>query len=372
MQGTSGSPEGVEQLARTVIGKTLGLKRGETVLIEAWSNSLPYAEAFQREARRVGAKPIVLFESEPVYWETVEAGRGKDLGVPPRSEWAALEAADAYVYFWGPSDRTRVRALPPKAQQQLTAYNGRWYDVAAKKGIRGARIELALAEPGNASAYGVDLDAWRAELIAASTADPKQMQRAGARLRPSLEGGKRLRITHPNGTDLTLGLKKGRKLIVDDGQVDAADVRAKRNMVNVPGGSAVVAVDESVADGVIIGNQVSRFDQMRKRLGEPRWEFKDGRLVSLSASEGGQEFSESYRKAPKGKERPGMFEIGLNPDIRIAPTFEDQEAGAVTLYLGGNKAYGGSSSVPYFAYLVLRGATVQVDGKTLVQDGKLA
>jgi hypothetical protein len=52
MEPSSKTPGGIDRLARTVIGKTLGLKRGETVLIEAWSNSLPYAEAFQREAGR--------------------------------------------------------------------------------------------------------------------------------------------------------------------------------------------------------------------------------------------------------------------------------------------------------------------------------
>lgn len=368
----STGPSSLDTLAKTVLGRSLGLKRGETVLIEAWSNSLPYAEAFQREARRLGVKPLVMFDSEPVFWETVDAGRSKDLGAPSKSEWAALENADAYVYFWGPADRARMRQLPPKVQDQITAYNDKWYQLTGKKGIRACRMEIALAEPANAQSYGVDLDAWRAELLASSVVDPTLMRRTGAKLKGVFDRGKRIHVTHPNGTDLTLGLKKGRTLRVDDALVDAADLKAKENIVTIPGGSAVVAVDETVADGTFKSNRPSRFDQMRKRMFGGSWEFKGGRVVSHSAEEGSEEFAQFFQRGPKGKERPGLFEIGLNPMIRDAPTFEDQEAGAVSLYLGRNKFYGGASSVDFFAYLVLRGATVEIDGKTVVRDGALA
>jgi leucyl aminopeptidase (aminopeptidase T) len=363
------SSDDIAQLAHMTLAKTLGLKRGESVLIESWTNSLPYAEAFQLEARRLGAKPLILFESEKGYWDAVGSLKAKELGEPGKSEWAALENADAYVYFWGPADRARVESLPDKVRGALFAYNQRWYQLVRKNGIRACRVELALAEAGNAQRLGVDLGDWRRELLAGSLVDPAILARNGARVAKALTRGKKLHVIHPNGTDLWLGLR-GRPVTVDDGRVDAEDLKKRQNIVSLPGGSALVAVDEKVAEGVFAANRPSRFERVVPSTGG-RWEFKGGKMLTYQFEQGEEVFVQGFQEAPKGKERPGLFEVGLNPAVRDAPNFEDQQEGVVTLYIGGNKSWGGTNGVPYMGYLVLRGATVEIDGRPLVRDGAI-
>ncbi|MGI0053052.1 MAG: hypothetical protein ACRECR_02175, partial [Thermoplasmata archaeon] len=106
----------LEGLARNVLKDALRVRSGESVLIEAWTESLGYAEAFQLEARRLGARPLILYESDSAYWKSLEAVGARPLGAPGRAEWAALNAANAYVFFWGPADRARFRSLPPGVQ----------------------------------------------------------------------------------------------------------------------------------------------------------------------------------------------------------------------------------------------------------------
>ncbi len=363
------SPAELSQMARTVLGTTLGLKRGQTVLIEAWTNSLTYAEAFQAEARKMGLKPLVLYDSEDAYWRAVEAGQARSIGEPPRAEWDALKAADGYVYFWGPADRERFEALPEKVQGQLTAYNGRWYELTAKAGVPAVRMTLAQATPDEASALGADLGAWRAELVAGGAADPKKMKALGRRLAARLRLGGTLRIVHPNGTDLTLRLPKGRTVTVDDGIIDDADLKQKNNVGNVPAGLVVATVDEGFADGSIVASRTARFARGRKTVEGLRWTFSRGRLVTRATDGDSKEYERYFAKGPAGKDRPSLFTIGLNPALSDAPSFEDQALGIVSVYVGGNAFYGGKSKTPFQAYLMLQGADVELDGKPLLRAG---
>lgn len=362
-------PAKLSQMARTVLGTTLGLKRGQTVLIEAWTNSLPYAEVFQAEARKLGLKPLVLYDSEEAYWKGVDAGQAKSMGEPPRAEWDALRAADGYVYFWGPSDRGRFDALPEKVQDQLTAYNGRWYQLTAKAGLPAVRMTLALATPGEATALGTDLGAWQAELLAGGVAAPKKMQALGRRLAAKLRPGGTLRITHPNGTDLTLRIPKGRTVTVDDGIIDQADLKQKNNVGNVPAGLVVATVDEGFGEGTIVASRAARYARGRKTLRGLRWTFARGRLVSRAAAGNRTEYERLFAKGPAGKDRPALFTIGLNPALSEAPSYEDQALGIVSVYVGGNASYGGKSKVRFMAYLMLQGADVTLDGRPLVSGG---
>jgi hypothetical protein len=100
------------------------------------------------------------------------------------------------------------------------------------------------------------------------------------------------------------------------------------------------------------------------------WEFAAGKLTKLSESPGGG-FARFYADGGKGKERPGILEIGLNPAIKDAPNCEDQRLGLTTVYLGSNENYGGASKSPFQAGLMLEGATIEVDGKPILKDGRI-
>jgi aminopeptidase len=365
------APSDPPAVARRLLGEAVGLKRGGSVVIETWNHTLPWATACVVEARRIGARPLLLLEDEAAYWRSLDVApsiaRWAKVGAP---EWAALAHSDAYVFFPGPAEMPRLRAMPTPQYGLLTDYNTEWYQRARKSRLRGVRCMLGYASDAQAALYGISPAEWRARLAEGIVApNPTALRASGRRVAKKLAKGKLLRITASNGTDLTLRLR-GRAPWVDDGSVDDEDLRLGHNMAVAPPGAVAVAVDERSAEGTAIANRPSYLGL--GRLDGGQWEFKDGHLTGALYTEGQLAFDERFQKAPKGKELLSYLSIGLNDALGAGvPQVEDQEAGAVTLGIGGNASYGGSNRVPFFSWIVVGEATVAVDGAPLCDRGQV-
>ncbi len=359
------------RLAEVLLGSCLRLRRGENLIVETWNHTLPYAAALVTEARRRGVRPMLLLEDEAAYWRSVDLGPAvpawSQVGAP---EWAALARAQGYVFFPGPADRPRFRSLPAPTRSRLVGYNDEWYRRARAARLRGVRSVLGYASDAQAARWGVAAGAWRDSLLRGSVeANYAQIRADARRIAQKLKAGKELRITGPNGTDLKLKLR-GRRATADDGVIGPEDLSAGENMTTSPPGTVAVAVDERSAEGLVVANRPSF--QPDGRLEGGQWEVKGGRLVNFWYTDNQSTFESAYSAAPKNKDVLGYFSIGLNGALGPGvPQVEDQEAGSVTLGIGGNVNVGGSNRCPFFSWVVLGEATVAVDGRPLSDRGKL-
>lgn len=358
-----------DRLARNVLVSRLGLKPKEKVIIETYPSSLPWATGFVREARRRGAHPILHYEDESSYWTAIEEGRAGLLGSSAGHEMAALAEADLYIYFWGPENLARRWKVDEATQDQATAFNSRWYDIARKNGVRGARMGIARVTPENARAFGVSYPAWRAELLEASTRDIKPLVRQADRLRKVLEKGGSGRLTHPNGTDLEFALAD-RPMRESLGRVTPAEVKTRFGMMaSIPEAMVYISVDESTAEGTVVANRPTRQGATPREGG--RWVMKDGHLTEYAYRTGGKEFREAYESAPRGRDLPALLEIGLDPSIRVSPLLEESELGAVSFAVGGNAVFGGKTRVPFIDWLTVGGAELSVNDRPIVREGRV-
>lgn len=358
-------------LAESLVRGALRVKSGENVVIETWNHTLDYARACVVEARKAGAHPVLLLEDEPAYWRSVEETPSvKAWSKPGVNEWALLAKSQAYVFFPGPADRPRLTQLPPKRREELVAYNGEWYRRASQAKIRAVRSVLGYASDAQAERWGVSGLAWREQLVRAATEVNLDTVHAEAkRAAQKLKAGNELRVTAPNGTDLTMRLRH-RPPYVDDGSVTSEDIASGANMTVSPPGTVLVAIDEKHSDGLAIANRPSFSRAGRVEGGQ--WEVKAGKVSNIWYTEGQAEFDAAFLAAPKGKDVLSIFSIGLNPVLEPGvPQVEDQEAGAVTLGIGGNSGYGGTNRCPFLSWIVIGEATVAVDGKPLCDRGKL-
>lgn len=361
--------QAADQLARQVLTTRLNVRPGENVTIETYPTALPWAIGFVRQARQMGARPLLHYEDEGAYWDAVKGGTLELLGTPGSHEWAALEKTDVYVYFWGPEDFGRLDSLDESTREKLTAFNSKWYRVAHRVGLRGVRMGIARVTEANARLWGVPIDAWKREVLGASMLDPREFVPDSRKLRRVLERGHSARIRHPNGTDLTLALV-GREAIAALGWVTNA---SKRNpfgsMATVPDGSVYVAVDESSAEGTLVSNRMSGL------FGEPvrggRWTFREGRLVGQSYEHGARAVRTAYDHGGNGRDRPAMLEVGLDPTIKIAPNLEENERGAVSVGVGRSVGFGGRTRSDFIAHLTVGGAELSIDGRTIVRGGRI-
>lgn len=357
------SPEIASKVARSVLTKNLRVKPGENVMIEAWPHTLPWAVALGQETRRLKALPIIHYEDEDAYWQTIDSGGAKLLGATPEHEWGALAKTDVYIHMWGPGDRVRLNAVPAKVAGELFRWNGDWYATAQKNGIRGARLELGRPFPALAKAYGVDEREWMEEVVAATTADPAELEKRAAPVVRALATGRRIHLTHSNGTDLTLGLAK-RAPRPFTGRPVLNDPKRRFDMLTtLPSGSVRVALDETVAEGTLVGNRTNYYDDGCAE--EPTFEFSNGKLTHHSFASGGERFDGPFKAAGKGRDQPGMFSIGLNPGLHNTPQLEDVEKGAVMVSVGGNANLGGKNKAQFFGWAVVADAKIEIDGKEL-------
>lgn len=350
--------------AKAVLTRNLQVRPGENVVIEGWSHVLPWATALAREARRIGAFPLVLYENEESFWDSVAAHEDEVLGANPDHEWGMLGKTDVYIHMWNAPDRLRLESLGPKRNEKLFKWNPAWYKTAKKAGLRGSRLEIGRPYPNLAKVYGVNQAAWMDQIVAATMVDPDELAAAAAPLARALRRGRRIRIFDDHGTDLTLGLAH-RPARIDAGRVSQEDRKSPFGLLNLlPAGSVRVALDESVADGTIRANRPSYNDVGMSTGGV--FEFRKGRLVRHHYDTGAKFFDTFYSKGGKGRDRPGYLGIGLNPKLHNTPQLEDREIGAITVSVGGNGFLpGGKNQANFGGIIVNVGAKVEIDGRPL-------
>jgi leucyl aminopeptidase (aminopeptidase T) len=358
------SPAKRAKFARSVLKNNLQVKPGERLIVEAWTHTLPWAVAIAREARHMGVQVLVPYEDEEAYWDAVSRGEERVLGKAAAHEWAALEKTNVYIHMWGPGDRVRLNALPPAQQKRLFEFNDGWYATAAKKGVRGARLEIGRPYPALAKAYKFDEGQWVDELVRATMVSPDSMARIAAPIARALARGKRLRIRDNRGTDLSLGLARHAPRLEIGRSTPAERKEPFRQLFTLPTGAVGVALDETVADGTIIGNRTNYYDDAIATGGV--FQFRNGKLAHAEFEKGGDRFDREFKKGGKGRDRPGQLRIGLNPELHNTPQMEDRELGAIMVSLGNNQFYpGGKNRANFFGWIINAGATVEVDGKPL-------
>src|SRR2546428_3868678 len=328
-----------EAVAKTIIRGSLHIGSKENVIVECWNHALDAAKELVYQLRAVGAHPMFLMEDEETYWRSVETLATAKLGQVSASEWAALSKADAYVFFPGPADLPRYRKNLPKSAA-AAGYNSEWYRRAGKAGLRGARVLLGYVSRERAQTYGYDFDAWREMVLRASSIDFGPISRKGKKLAALLARDAEVEVTAPNGTQFVCELK-GRGALVEDGIVDAQDVKDGEFMTGVPPGYVIVCPDETSAEGVV------RFDRPVPYLGiqvtDVAFQFKEGK-ATWSAGLNADEIRTQYDKATGAKDRLGWLQIGLNPEVEYGFLQDDLAAGAVEIGIGDNTEYGGEKT----------------------------
>jgi leucyl aminopeptidase (aminopeptidase T) len=357
------------KIAAIVLKRSLGLHRGQSVIIETESQTLPTAEVLVVEARRLGIRPLILYNPEWSFFESQKVTNPSDANALSHAELAAAAACDGYIRLPTSCEQLLRREALPRAQRTaIEQWRLDWNRMLVRHSVPSVNLIAAAATPEEARHFDVDLEAWRRESYRASVVSPSALRRTGKSLGRQLQLGRRITITHPNGTHLELGLA-GRRPFIDDGMVDAQDLANGWTGTVVPGGYLVLAIDERVAEGRFVSNLPTH--HLGNVIEGITWTFRKGRLARYEITTGKAYFESTYRAAVRGRDRPAVLYVGLNPEIHSFPHTEDQALGTVSVEIGHNEDFGGRTRGTFRQFALLRGADLLIDDRVVLHDGQL-
>jgi leucyl aminopeptidase (aminopeptidase T) len=190
------------------------------------------------------------------------------------------------------------------------------------------------------------------------------MKRRGAAIAELITQADTVRITSPQGTDVTL-VVRGR-----DGRNDDGDLRAAGAFGNLPAGEAYVSPVEVEGDGVIVfDGSIAGYGL----LAEPvEVVLADGRLVSASG-EAGAWLERMLDSGGEGGRSVAELGIGTNPAATLCGVvLEDEKLiGTAHVAFGSSAGIGGVVQSSVHIDSIMLEPTVAIAGETVVAGGRL-
>jgi leucyl aminopeptidase (aminopeptidase T) len=223
-----------------------------------------------------------------------------------------------------------------------------------------ARLEATRRGARIATLPGVTEALFRRALLI----DYEELRRKGDQVAAELSAASSCRVTSPAGTDVVLGLE-GREAVVD-----AGDLAGKAAFGNLPAGEAYIAPVEGSAEGVIL------FDGSLAGLGllsEPvRVAVAAGRIVEADG-EAGRWLLDTLDTGGAGGRLLAELGVGTNPAATLSGNIVEDEKviGTAHIAFGTNVSFGGANATSVHIDGMLTEPTLALDGRPLVERGKL-
>lgn len=307
-----------ERAFRAVLVDCLAVTSGENLLVVTDPPKRAVGEKLARMALELGAETVLMEMSE----------RPSCGSEPPPQVAAAMLASDVII---APTAKSLSHTEARRA--------------ACAGGARAATM------PGITEAM----------LVRTMGADYFAVRRRAAALARALSDGASVRITSPQGTDVTLGIE-GRS-----GMADSGDLAASGSFGNLPAGEGFIAPVEGTTEGRVV------FDGAVPSLGGVlEISFEKGYATRLGGP-GAPGFEKLL--APYGREAFAVAELGIgcNEAARLTgDILEDEKIlGTIHLALGDNHSFGGTVRVPSHIDNVVLHPTVVIDGRTILEDDRL-
>lgn len=361
------------RIAATIVNQSAGIRPGELVLIKGGTRDQKLLEDLAVEVRKLGAHPLISIGSDRLDRRLfVDVDEQFDTQAPEFFARMA-EFIDVLLTVDYGEKQDNLADIPARRRAERA---GAFEKIQKKMLDRGVvRVHL-----GNdmyptqtlATQFAMPYDELAEIFWAGVNTDYEQLQVLGANVKDAVSKGKTLRITAPNGTDLTVEIDR-RPIFVSDGIVSSEDryARGPACQVWLPAGEVYLAPVPKTAQGTFVAET---FFYEGKRVDGLTLKFSKGKLTSMTAKSDITALREAYNAAPMERDWFGAIDIGINPDVKAPPGSRLVTwigAGTISVGIGSNTWAGGDNEVPYGLYGHLLNGTLTVDGTKIVDKGRL-
>lgn len=360
----------VERLAESIVRESLRPREYEVVVISTYPHTTDLAEQVALECQRAGADPLILLDTDAVFYGQFDNYSLESLRTTSAHCLGLAEYTDSYVWLGGPKDPGPMALVPQERWAAMFQGEQAHYEKSLAKKHKSVGVALGQVTPERARTYGFDHGKWKDMVESAIAVDYGDLGAVGRRLADLLTRGKEVRIRAANGTDLRLLLAgPERQAHIDDGAIGEEDIAAGNTEVQLPAGSVWIAPREDSARGTFAADVP--IPQMGQLIEGLAWAFDGGHVKDFQAKRNVALAQVNWAEGTGDKDRIGGLGIGLNP--RALPGFLQNPiaAGTVTVSIGDNRSFGGTNQSSYGFSAPLANGTVEIDGRTVVETGRL-
>jgi leucyl aminopeptidase (aminopeptidase T) len=366
------APADLAAVAKTMV-KAAMVKEGDKVLINGGVRDNALLEDLAVETMKAGGHPLISLSSDKLTRRSYDEVPAAFDNLPPAMTLAILETIDVALTVDAGESETVLAGVPADriAARNKAALPA--YAVFLKRGIRAVSLGNGLYPTAAAAKR---LGRPQAEIAAtfwkAAKVAPETLRAKGDSVRAALAAAKQVSLSSANGTKITFGVDVA-KAAVSDGAITPEKVKQGGIAVEtwLPAGELLVPVTPGTGEGTIVIDKALRQGELIEGL---TLTISKGKLISMTATKGLAVLQASYDACTGGKDLFSHIDLGLNPEVSL-PTNTGRivwmAPGGVAIGLGDNTAWGGTNVSSFNFSGAVTNATLEADGKVIIENGVL-
>ena len=361
------------KIADTLVNSCANLRFDDLVMITGGSQDQQLLEDVAIEVRKLGAHPMIDLKSDRLDLKFYTDVAARFDSQSPNLALKVAESIDALISI----DYSQRPDLLAKVQADRIADSAKAFAPVSRRLLDRGVVQVHLGNglyPTQARArqFGITESELAQIFWDGVNVDYKMLQNIGERVKSMLAAGRETRITAPNGTDLTVEIAR-RPVFVSDGVISSEEryTGGPACQAWLPAGEVFLAPVKGTAKGTFVADT---FFFEGQRIEGLTMKFSQGKMTSLTAKSDIKMLRERYDAAPTGRDMFAAIDIGINPNVK-APRGSKMvtwvASGTVSLGIGNNHWAGGENEVPFDLFAHLTKATLTVDGRKIVENGRL-
>lgn len=368
----SAQSRNLQNVARNLVQAGM-VKAGDKVLVSGSIRDAALLEDIAIEAMKVGAHPLITISSDRLSRRSYDEVPSTFDNVTSSVDMLLVNNFDVQIFLDVNETEGLLASVPVARRSARGKANQPVTDALFKRNLR--RVNLgndlyptaALSRRLGVPRSTVSNAFWRAAGVNASLLRTK-----GESLREIFANGKVVTLTARNGTNLSLMVDADRGFI-SDGALTPEKVRqgAAAAATYLPAGELILPAATGSANGKIVLDRYIWDGRVVRGL---TLVFEKGVLTSMTAANDISGLKAAYDAAGGAKDRFGFLDIGINPETRL-PVGSGRiiwtAPGSVTFGFGDNRGFGGSNTSDFGLFAQLGGATLTVDGRPVIERGRL-
>ena len=374
-QTITGSTQSVdyEELAQRLVIQCANIHEGENVVITGGLRDIELLENIAVNVRKTGAFPLIAVGSDRLTRRMYEDVPEKYDSQVPDFDMKLSGFVNAQIAVDYNENAGLLADIPPQRMIARAKASDPVTEIFMDRKIRLISLgnELYPTE-GKAKQFGIKLNELSDLFWKGINVDYRVLEATGNAIKKILSAGKEVQITNANGTDIKMQIEN-RPVVVLDGTVSDEDLRGDFSgaQVYLPAGEVCLAPVPGTAEGKVVVDHVY---VQGKEINGLTLNFRQGKLISMTAKSDLEPLKNLYDAAESGKEEFSSLDLGINPNISIKPGSKLvawMPSGMITVGIGNNLYAGGNNKNAFGTAFHLPGSTLTIDGKTLVENGVL-